>query len=118
LKRITPSGENDSHRVLLAECLEACTALDEVQRERLQGFLNTEQYQEVRPLTTTTHERSIERCFLRGKQKSALRQLEVKFGPLSSAVKQRVEALSREALVQLQPDLLQAQSLKELRLDG
>ena len=51
-----------------------------------------------------------------GEQRSALRQLEAKFGPLSANVKQRVEALSPEGLAQLQIDLLQAQSLKELRL--
>ena len=61
----------------------------------------------------TTYERGI----LQGERKSALRQLEAKFGPLSPEVKQRVEALSPDGLAQLQLDLLKAQSLKELRLD-
>ncbi len=61
----------------------------------------------------TTYERGI----LQGEQRSALRMLEAKFGPLSAGVKQRVEALSPEELAQLQTDLLQAQSLKELRLE-
>jgi hypothetical protein len=64
----------------------------------------------------TTYERGIERGILQGEQRSALRQLEAKFGPLSPDVKQRVEALSPEGLVQLQLDLLKAQSLQGLRL--
>jgi hypothetical protein len=45
-----------------------------------------------------------------------LRQLQAKFGPLSPKVKQQVEALSPEALAQLQIDLLEAQALEELGL--
>jgi len=43
--------------------------------------------------------------------------MEAKFGPLSAKVKQQVEALSPEALAQLQLDLLKAQALAELRLE-
>jgi hypothetical protein len=120
LKRIARSGENDYRRYLLAECLEAYADLDEAQKERLHGLLSTEQYREVQPLMITTYERGIqhgiERGILQGEQRSALRLLEAKFGPLSAEVKQRVEALSPERLAQLQLDLLQAQSLQELRL--
>src|SRR5262249_21337767 len=97
---------------LLAECLEAYIDLDEAQQARLQGFLRTEQYQEVKPIMITTYERGI----LQGEQRSALRQLAAKFGPLPPEVKQRVEALAPESLAQLQIDLLKAQSLKELCL--
>jgi len=113
LKRIVRSGENDFRRFLLTECLEAYSDLDDAQKERLQKLMSTEQYQEVQPIMITTYERGI----LQGERKSALRQLEAKFGPLSPEVKQRVEALSPEELAQLQLDLLKAQSLKELRLD-
>lgn len=60
----------------------------------------------------TTHERGK----IAGRQETALMQLEVKFGPLSTAVKQRVEALSSDELRQLLMDLVKAQSLKELHL--
>jgi Domain of unknown function (DUF4351) len=64
----------------------------------------------------TTYERGIERGIEQGERRSALRQMEAKFGPLSPEVKQQVEALSPEALAQLQLDLLEAQALEELRL--
>jgi hypothetical protein len=125
LKRIASSGENDYRRFLLAECLEAYSDLDEAQKERLQALLQTEAYREVEPIMKTTYERGIEdgiergieRGIEQGERRSALRQMEAKFGPLSPAVKQRVEALSPEALAQLQLDLLKAQALEELRLD-
>jgi hypothetical protein len=136
LKRIASSGENDFRRFLLAECLEAYSELNEAQAERLRALLQTEAYREVEPLmkTTyergieegiqrgtalmkTTYERGIERGIEQGERRSALRQMEAKFGPLSAEVKRQVEALSQEGLAQLQLDLLKAQALEELRLE-
>ena len=118
LKRIAGSGENDFRRFLLVECLEAYADLDEAQKERLQALLGTEAYHEVVPLMKTTYERGLERGIAQGERRSALRLIEAKFGPLSLQVKQQVEALSGEALAQLQIDLLKAQTLEELGLDG
>ena len=80
----------------------------------------------VAPLMKTTYERGVEqgmergleRGIAQGERRSALRLIEAKFGPLSLQVKQQVEALSGEALAQLQIDLLKAQTLEELGLDG
>jgi hypothetical protein len=60
---------------------------------------------------------TFERGKVAGRREAALQLLEAKFGPLSSGVKERVEALSVEQLLQLTLDLLKAQSLKELRLE-
>jgi hypothetical protein len=62
---------------------------------------------------TTTYERGR----IDDRRQTALMLLEAKFGPLSPAVKQRVEALSPEQLRPLMLDLLKAGSLKELRLE-
>lgn len=75
LKRIVRSGENDFRRFLLAEYLEAYADLDDMQKERLQALLNTDQYQEVKPLMMTTYERGI----LQGERRAALLLLEAKF---------------------------------------
>ncbi len=122
LKRIAVSGENDYRRFLLAECLEAYADLDEGQRDRLRALLHTEAYREVEPLMKTTYERGIEEGIQRGIQQGErgliLRLLETRFGPLPADVKQRIEALPREALERLPFDLLKVQALDELRLDG
>jgi hypothetical protein len=112
LKRIARCGDNDWRRYLLAECVEAYADLDPVQRERLLVLLTSEQYQEVRPLMITTYERGM----IEGERRTALLQLEARFGRLSPEVKQRVEALSAEQLRQLVLDLITAASLKELHL--
>ncbi len=113
LKRIAGSGENDWRRFLLTECLEAYADLDEAQKEQLQTLLTTEQYQEVKPIMITTYERGI----LYGKRQFAMTLLEVKFGPLSPEVRERVESLPPEELQKLAIELIKAQSLKELRLE-
>jgi hypothetical protein len=110
---------------LLAECLEAYAELDEAQKERLQALLHTEAYHEVEPLMKTIYERGIEAGIERGieqgieqgERRSALRLMEARFGPLTAKVKRQVEALTPEALAQLQLDLLKAQALAELGLD-
>jgi flagellar biosynthesis/type III secretory pathway protein FliH len=140
LKRIASSGENDYRRFLLVECLEAYAELDDGQNERLQALLQTDPYQEVESLMKTTYERGIEQGIERGiergieqgiergieqgiergieqgERRLTLRLMQAKFGPLSPKVKQQVEALSPEALTQLQLDLLNAQAIGELGL--
>jgi hypothetical protein len=121
LQRIVRSGENDKRRFLLRECLEAYSELNEVQRERFRALLESEPYQEVKASMITTFERGlekgIEQGIVQGQRDTALLQLESRFGPLSPAVRQRVEALSPDELRQLTLDLLRAHSLKDLRLE-
>jgi DNA-binding SARP family transcriptional activator len=116
LKRIASSGENDYRRFLLVECLEAYAELDDSQKERLQALLQTDPYQEVESLMKTTYERGIEQGIEQGERRLTLRLMQAKFGPLSPKVKQQVEALSPEALTQLQLDLLKAKAIGELGL--
>ncbi|MCI0463261.1 MAG: DUF4351 domain-containing protein, partial [Gemmataceae bacterium] len=114
LKRIGRSGDNDWRRFLLTECLEAYLELDEAQKERLQTLLNTEPYQEVKPLMITTYERGK----IAGQREMVLLLLETKLGPVSPEIKQRVEALSPEELRQLFLNLMKGQSLKEVGWEG
>ncbi len=129
LKRIAASRENDFRRFLLAECLEAYAELDEAETERLRALLQTDAYLEVEPLMKTTYERGIEQGIERGIERgieqgielgelrSALRLMKAKFGELAPEVRQKIETLSSEALVQLQLDLLTVQSIEQLKLE-
>ncbi len=126
LQRIAVSGQNDYRRFLLAECLEAYAELDEAEKARLQALLTTEQYQEVKPLMTTTYERGlaqgvsqgVSQGILQGERNMALLVLEEKFGPLPPALKQRAEGLSPDELRQLLSKALKAGSLEELNREG
>ncbi len=86
----------------------------------MQALLQTEAYREVEPLMKTTYERGIddgiEHGIEQGERRSALRLMEKTFGPLSAELKRRVEALSPGALGRLQLDLLDPQTVRELRL--
>jgi hypothetical protein len=57
-----------------------------------------------------------ERGYLQGHRDVVFWTLEARFGSVTPAVKQRVEALSLEELRRLGVDLLKAQSLAELGL--
>ena len=113
LQRIARSGDNDWRRFLLAECLEAYSQLDEAQKQALQALLNSEAFQEAKPLMMTTYERGQ----IDERRSNLLLWLEEKFGPLVPEVKERVAALSPEQLSQLIRDCVKAQSLKELHLE-
>jgi hypothetical protein len=65
----------------------------------------------------TTYERGKIEGRIEGQRQTALLLLEAKFAPLTSEVKQRVEALSPEQLHQLLLDFVKAQSLRELHLE-
>ncbi len=65
----------------------------------------------------TTFEKGIAQGKILGQRETVLRLLGVKFGPLSPAVRQRVEALPPDELEQLTLDFVNAQSLKDLRLE-
>ncbi len=100
----------------------------------MQALLHAKTYHEAESLMKTTYERGIEQGMARGieqgmvrgieqgvvqgERRSALRLMEVKFGPLSPQVKQQVETLSPDALAQLQINLLEAKTVAELGLGG
>lgn len=88
--------------------------LDEAQQKRLQALLTTEPCQVVRPIMITTYERAR----IEERREIALLQLEARFGPLATEVRERVEMLSPQQLRQLILDLLKAQSLEELHLES
>jgi hypothetical protein len=89
---------------------------DAAENEQLVALLRTEAYRENEPRMKTTYERGIERGIEQRERRSATRLMEAKSDPLSAKIRQQIEALSPEDLARLQIQLLNAQSLEELRL--
>ena len=52
-----------------------------------------------------------------GRRELLQNQLEKRFGPLSASVRERLQSLSRERLIELSLAVLDAQSLRELGLE-
>jgi hypothetical protein len=124
LKRIALSGENDFRQLLLTDCLEAYTKLDEAQRQQFQTLLESEPFREAKPLMITTYERGKTEGRLEGRlegvietlRDTALMLLSTKFGPLLPEVQHRVGELNAEQLRQLLAAFAKASSLQELNL--
>jgi hypothetical protein len=105
--------EGRPRRDLLAECVEAYLDLDEEQRQVFEQLLQTEPYRQVLTMNTTTFERGLQQ----GQRQIIRLCLEAKFGPLSEAVIQRLDALSAEQLLELPRAIQNASSPRELGLE-
>ena len=68
-------------------------------------------------MTKTWTEEGEERGILKGERGALLRILDRRYGPLSIAVKQRVETLSLERVRQVTDDFVTTASLRELGLE-
>jgi Domain of unknown function (DUF4351) len=121
LRRLAEARENDYRRYLLLDCLETYVSLDEAQAQELGELLRTERYEGARAMAITTYEKGVQKGVQEGVQqgqRATLRKLlEVRFGPLSPGVQERLESLSPEQLDALTLALLNAQSLQELCLE-
>ncbi|MCI0455424.1 MAG: DUF4351 domain-containing protein [Gemmataceae bacterium] len=106
--------DSDYRRLLLAECVEAYLTLDPQQQIQYDQLLRTERYQAMLPTMTTTFEKGLHK----GKRESIQLQLEKRFGPLSEAVRQRLEAWPAERLNELLLAVVDAPSLAALKLEG
>jgi hypothetical protein len=116
LDRISQAQDNEWRRYLLAECLQVYSDLDPAEWERLQQLLITNKHEETRQMTLTYFERGKIEGERKALERVAMRQLEVRFGPLPTLVKEQIAALSLAQLNQLIEDFVNAQSLKDLGL--
>jgi putative transposase len=89
-----------------------------VNRKRVQ---QTEPYREIGPMMTTTYEKGkaegVAEGMAKGLRRSVRLLLERRFGPLSPAVLQRLEAWPTDRLEELLLAVPEAASLQELRLE-
>lgn len=113
LRRITEAPLTEQQRYLLGECVQAYLPLDDEQLQEFQELVTGESYRGVQAMNTTWFEKGLEK----GYREVIREQLEERFGPLPSAVLERLQQLPVERLSTLARALLRAQSLRELGLD-
>ncbi len=114
LQRLATSVTDAARRYLLCECVEAYLPLEGPHLDEFEKLLRSEEYGMALQVGKTSFEKGLEH----GQQRTLLRQLAKRFGPLSEAVRQRVEQLSQAQLDALADALLTANSLAELGLEG
>jgi hypothetical protein len=117
LRRVAQSRENDVRKHLLAGFVAKYRQLDETQEQEFKRLLETEPYREVKAMTTTWHEEGRKQGILEGEKKVLYILLERRFGALSRAARDRLDALSPERLEALSAAILEAKSLRELGLE-
>ena len=114
LRRLTlECKENDYRRLLLWECVEAYSELDEQQQGVYKELLLTDRYKEIEPMQMTTYEKGMDK----GKRSTTRLLLEHKWGPLSAAVLERLETWPTDGLDELCRAALDGHSLRELGLE-
>jgi hypothetical protein len=118
LRKLAEANISTLKRYLLMECVEAYLPLDGPLMQQYQHLLVTQpEYQTVIRTGKTTREEGIEFGEERAQRRLVQRQLTRKFGPLSSAVQARLDALTMPQLDVLAEELLDAKSLAELGLE-
>jgi hypothetical protein len=113
LRRLKDAPLTDQQRFLLAECVQAYLPLDEEQRREYDRLIATEEYQGAQAMNMTMYEKG-QRAML---MKILVGQLEDKFGKLSAAVREKLDQMPEDRLLQLTKAVLRAQSLQELGLE-
>ena len=116
LQRIaTAEGLTVQRRFLLMECVEAYLSLEGPHLDEYRDLLITNNYKEARMLAKTSREEGIEI----GQRRLLTRQIEIRFGPMSAAARQRLEEMSAQQLFDLGVRFAGASSLETLGLtDG
>ena len=112
LRRIAGAGLDELQKILLANCVETYLELEGRDAEELERLAPGDA-EEVRGMRLTW----AEKMEAKGARQTLLRQLAVRFGPLTEEVKRRIEAISSiDRLGQMAEQILVARSLEEMGL--
>ncbi len=107
--------------MLLWECVEAYSELDEQQQGVYKELLQTDQYKEIETMAVTTFEKGMAAGLAKGREQArretARLFLEHRFGALPAPVLDRLDAWPAERLEELLLAVIDAKSLRELGLE-
>jgi flagellar biosynthesis/type III secretory pathway protein FliH len=127
IERIVHSDESAYRKLLLVDCVQGYAPLEPSQQIELRELLN-EPERGITPMIKTLSDEWIEEALAKGLEQGRgegraaesrrllTLQLEQRFGPLSEAVRQRVQTLTVEQIEPLMVAILTARSLDELGL--
>ena len=120
-RRVAESGLDDLRKFLLLDVIETYSKLSEAERARFEKLVSRKEYRTMQEVKETWSDRMREK-FLReglieGKCETLLRQLAVKFGPLSPEVIAKVKAVQSTAELDAYLDrFVAAESLEDVGL--
>jgi hypothetical protein len=117
LLRLGGAPLNPHERFLLAECVQAYLPLDEKQKQEYDQLLQSDRYVEARTMNKTVYEEGLEKGLEKGRREIILALLKERFGRVSERLRNHVESLDKEALVQLVAKAARSESLEDAGLD-
>lgn len=116
LERLVHSPENTYRKTLLCECVSAYLPTDDEQRRQFEDMVRNHPDPGVQAMELGLLDHVEQRGVLKGQREILCEQLEARFGPLTPAVRAKLEAWPGEELTQLGRALVLAASLEELGL--
>lgn len=116
LQRLVHCPENAYRKTLLCECVSAYLPTDEEQRRQFEDMVRNHPDPGVQAMELGLLDHVEQRGLLKGQRDLLLKQLEARFGPLSSSVVAQLESWPSDRLTDLGCALLSATSLEELGL--
>jgi hypothetical protein len=117
LRRLQEAPLTEQQRFLLGECVQVYLPLDEEQRREFERLVATEPYKGVQAVNKTWYEKGVEKGVEKGQRELLTTMLEEQFGPLPSAVQERLGQWPPDRLTGLAKGVLKAKSLRELGLE-
>jgi hypothetical protein len=117
LRRIKDAPVTEQQRFLLAECVQAYLPLDAAQQREFERLVASAPYHGVQAMNVTWYEKGLEKGLEKGRREMLRTQLEERFGPLPTAVVERLEQMPGEQLLALGKALVRAHTLADLGLE-
>ena len=120
-RRVAESGLDDLRKFLLLDVIETYSKLSEEERARFERLVSRKEYRTMQEVKETWSDRMRQEGrqagLIEGKRETLLRQLAVKFGPLSPETIAKVNAVPTAAELDACAErLVAAESLDEMRL--
>ena len=113
----TADGITDYRRYLSMECIEAYLPLEGPHLDEYRQLLITKDFEMAMKIGKTSYELGEESGLLRGQRTLVARQLETRFGPMTESVRQRLEDMTAQQIIDLGIRLIGASSLDSLGLE-
>ncbi len=117
LRRLVDAPLGEQQRFLLSECVQAYLPLDEEQQAEFERIASGTPSEGLKPMNTTWFEKGVIKGVIEERKRFLLKQLAIRFGPLTVAVTDRLNELNPEDLDKLGELILEAKSLGDLGLE-
>ena len=113
IKQLYTAGHSKEDVQAIYELIDWMITLPDLEESRLMAEVEAYEAEQTMPYITSAERIGIEKGIEKGRRKSLIQSLEIRFGPLKHEVTKRVDLLDEEQIDELFPHSIQAKSLAE-----